>query len=71
MMHYMKNGFKDTLSQSFLLLILWLYHFAWGFLLLMLVKSVVVPLMERAGIPDRHSAGETSGRSSIARRNRA
>ncbi|MBD2860390.1 hypothetical protein [Paenibacillus oceani] len=58
MMRYMKNGFKDTLSQSFLLLVLWLYHFTWGFLLLMLVKSVVVPLMHR--YPGEHLSAAAS-----------
>lgn len=52
MLRYLKNGFKTTTSQKFLLLVLWLYHFAWGFLLLLSVKSVVVPLMHR--FPGQH-----------------
>ncbi|PYI52673.1 hypothetical protein [Paenibacillus flagellatus] len=47
MMRYLKDGFKTTTSQSFLILVLWLYHFAWGFALLLFVKSVVLPLMHR------------------------
>lgn len=47
MLRYVKSGFKTTVSQTFVLLVLWLYHFAWGFLLLMYVKSIVDPLMHR------------------------
>lgn len=47
MLRYLKAGFKTTSSQTFVLLVLWLYHFAWGFALLAAVKSVVVPLMHR------------------------
>lgn len=47
MLRYIKEGFRTTYTHTFLLLVLWLYHFTCGFLLLMLVKSVVVPLMHR------------------------
>ncbi|MEF3303259.1 hypothetical protein [Paenibacillus sp. GYB003] len=52
MFRYLKDGFKTTASQTFLLLVLWLYHFAWGFLLLMFVKSIVDPLLYR--FPGEH-----------------
>lgn len=58
MLGYLKNGFKTTTSQKFLLLVLWLYHFAWGFLLLLSVKSVVVPLLHR--FPGTHLAPEAA-----------
>lgn len=58
MIRYLKKGFKTTTSHSFLLLILWLYHFIWGFLLLMSVKSVVVPLMHR--YPGEHLSSASS-----------
>jgi hypothetical protein len=58
MLRHLKNGFKTTTSHTFLLLVLWLYHFAWGFLLLLFVKSVVVPLMHR--FPGQHLAPDAS-----------
>lgn len=47
MLHYLKDGFRTTVSQYFLLIVLWLYQFVWGLMLLLFVKSIVVPLMHR------------------------
>ncbi|WP_127589182.1 hypothetical protein [Paenibacillus koleovorans] len=47
MLRHLKYGFKMTSSQHFLLLVLWLYQFAWGLLLMAFVQSIVVPLMHR------------------------
>lgn len=47
MLRYLNDGFRTTTSQYFLLIVLWIYQFAWGLLLLSFVKSIVVPLMHR------------------------
>jgi hypothetical protein len=47
MLRYLKDGFRTTASQYFLLIVLWMYQFAWGLLLLIFVKNIVVPLMHR------------------------
>lgn len=47
MLHALKQGFRTSTSEYFLLLVLWMYQFAWGLALLGLVKSIVVPLMHR------------------------
>ncbi|GAA3410138.1 hypothetical protein ACFFNY_22480 [Paenibacillus hodogayensis] len=58
MIRYLKEGFRTTASQTFLLLVLWLYHFVWGFLLLSVIKSIVVPLMHR--FPGTHLTPDAS-----------
>ncbi|RKN85733.1 hypothetical protein [Paenibacillus ginsengarvi] len=58
MFGHLKNGFKTTASQTFVLLVLWMYHFAWGFVLLLYVKSIVDPLLHR--FPGEHLATSAS-----------
>lgn len=58
MLRYVKDGFKTTTSQSFLILVLWIYHFAWGLALLVFVKSIVLPLMYR--FPGGHMSHSAS-----------
>ncbi len=47
MMKYLKHGFQTMTSQYFVLLVLWVYQFTWGLLLLHFVKSIVIPLLHR------------------------
>jgi hypothetical protein len=39
-------------KQHFVLLVLWIYQFTWGLLLLLFIKSIVVPLLHR--YPGQH-----------------
>lgn len=47
MLDYVKRGWGAALDQPFVVVTLFLYRFAWGFILYELVKSIVVPLQYR------------------------
>ncbi|GIP36547.1 hypothetical protein [Paenibacillus sp. J2TS4] len=47
MLQFIRLGWKSALRQPFVIMVLFLYRFAWGFALYELVKSVVVPLLYR------------------------
>lgn len=47
MMKYLAQGWKMTLWNPFLIVLLFLYQFAWGFALYRMVQDVVVPVMHR------------------------
>lgn len=44
---YLKKGWSTTLRQPFVLVVVFLYHFLWGFILYQYISSVVVPLLHR------------------------
>lgn len=47
MFTYIREGFRATVRQPFLLLILFLYRFCWGIVLYKLSQSVILPLLHR------------------------
>ncbi|WP_010278488.1 hypothetical protein [Paenibacillus senegalensis] len=47
MLKYIKQGWNAAVQQPFVVVTLFLYRFAWGFLLYEIVKSVVIPLQYR------------------------
>jgi len=57
MLSYMKEGWRATARQPFLVLTLFLYRFVWGFVLYKLAQSVILPLLYRhpgslEGVPE-------------------
>lgn len=47
MIRYLRKGWDNALHQPFLLTVLFVYHFLWGFALYRYVASIVVPLLHR------------------------
>ncbi|MEI7026429.1 hypothetical protein [Paenibacillus sp. y28] len=47
MLRYVTEGWRVAWRQPFLLLVLFIYHWLWGFSLLQMAKSVILPLLHR------------------------
>lgn len=47
MLKYAKQGWNAAVQQPFVVVTLFLYRFAWGFLLYELVKKIIIPLQYR------------------------